>query len=165
METEEPGYRPRIELEKDYYTASFCTFISYYKNRFQISHSEKTIYIINIIIIFFFQSTLLISLVYFMKEKEREQRGYMAMMHVNVMIPRLVCACLMHLLIAPEVRQSLAMIKYVINHKKVRGSLINLTFKVLKEKVIFLKDPTRKPSEWLYCLRANSKGGKKSLKD
>ena len=87
------------------------------------------------------------------------------MMHVDVMIPRLVCACLMHLLMEPGVRQSLAMIKYVINHNKVRGSLISLTSKVLKDKVFFLRDPTRKPSEYLYCLRASVKDGKKGYKD
>jgi hypothetical protein len=92
-----------------------------------------------------------------MMEKEGEYRGFMAMMHVDVMIPRLVCACLMHLLMEPEVRQALSMIKYVINHKKVRGSLITLTSKILKDKIFFLKDPTRKPSEYLYCMRSQVK--------
>jgi Mg2+ and Co2+ transporter CorA len=34
LKEEEPGYRPKIELDKDYYAVTFCTFISYYKNRF-----------------------------------------------------------------------------------------------------------------------------------
>lgn len=56
-----------------------------------------------------------------MKETASETAtGYMAMMHVDVMIPRLICAFLMHLLMEPEVRQALAMLKYVINHKKIR---------------------------------------------
>ena len=34
LKEEEPGYRHRLVLDKDYYAISFCTFISYYKNRF-----------------------------------------------------------------------------------------------------------------------------------
>ena len=57
------------------------------------------------------------------------------------------------------------MIKYVINHKKVRGSLITLTSKILKDKIFFLKDPMRKPSEYLYCMRSQVKEGKNYAKD
>jgi hypothetical protein len=85
-----------------------------------------------------------------MMEQEAGTSGYMAMMHVNVVIPRLVCACLMHLLMEPEVRQALAMLKYVINHKKVRGSLVNLTDKIFRKHIYFLRDSSQKPSEYLY---------------
>ena len=77
------------------------------------------------------------------------------MMHVNVVIPRLVCACLMHLLMEPEVRQSLAMLKYVLNHKKIRGSLVNLTDKIFRKHIYFLRDKTKKPSEYLYVKYAD----------
>jgi hypothetical protein len=60
-------YHERLELDKDYYAIAFCTFISYYKNKFQITHSERNNYVVNIIIIFSFQSYLLFSLLYFMK--------------------------------------------------------------------------------------------------
>ena len=50
----------------------------------------------------------------------------------------------------PEVRQSLAMLKYVINHKKIRGSLVNLTDKIFKKHIYFLRDETKKPTEYLY---------------
>jgi len=51
----------------------------------------------------------------------------MASMTVDVAIPKLFCVCLLHLMLVPDVRNSLAMMKYVLNHKKVRGSLIDLT--------------------------------------
>ena len=76
----------------------------------------------------------------------------MAMMHVNVVIPRLVCACLMHLLMEPEVRQSLSMMKYVINHKKIRGSLRILAETIFNKHICFIRDKTKKPSEYLFVL-------------
>jgi hypothetical protein len=86
-----------------------------------------------------------------MKETASETAtGYMAMMHVDVMIPRLICAFLMHLLMEPEVRQALAMLKYVINHKKIRGSLVKLSDEIFKKHIYFLKDPAKKPSHYLY---------------
>ncbi len=30
-------YHQRLELDKDYYAIAFCTFISYYRNKFQIT--------------------------------------------------------------------------------------------------------------------------------
>ena len=64
--------------------------------------------------------------------------SYMAMMHVDVLIPRLICACLVHLLIVPEVRKSLAMLKYVLNHGKVRGSIVKLTEEILEKQIVFI---------------------------
>jgi hypothetical protein len=32
------------------------------------------------------------------------------------------------------------MLKYVINHKKVRGSLVNLTDKIFRKHIYFLRD-------------------------
>jgi hypothetical protein len=82
-----------------------------------------------------------------MQEQEHKYaKGYMAMMHVDVMITRLICAYLMHLLIEPEVRQALTMVKYVLNHNKVRGSLVDLCGKIFDEEICFIRDRTKKPS-------------------
>ena len=64
----------------------------------------------------------------------------MAMMTVDVVFPKLFCVCLLHLIIAPDVRNSLAMMKYVLNHKKVRGSLIDLTEGIFRDEIYFVRD-------------------------
>ena len=52
----------------------------------------------------------------------------------------------------PEVRQSLSMMKYVINHKKVRGSLQILADTIFDKHICFIRDKTKKPSEYLFVL-------------
>ena len=42
------------------------------------------------------------------------------------------------------------MLKYVINHKKIRGSLQTLADTIFKQHVCFLREPKKKPSEYLY---------------
>jgi len=48
------------------------------------------------------------------------------MMHFDVMLARLLCAFLMHMLSEPEVRQAIRMWKFVLNHGKARGSAVKL---------------------------------------
>jgi hypothetical protein len=57
----------------------------------------------------------------------------MTMMHVDVIVVRLVCAYLMHMQSEPEIRQALAMIKYALNHARHKGSVIDLTEKIVEE--------------------------------
>lgn len=61
----------------------------------------------------------------------------MSMMHVDVLLTRFICGWLMHLASEPEIRQSMAMFKYVLQHTRARGSIISITRKVL-DKVIFI---------------------------
>ena len=61
-------------------------------------------------------------------------------MHVDVMITRFVCAWLMHLECHKEVKQALAMFKYVLNHSKQRGSLSHLCKEVFENKICFIFD-------------------------
>lgn len=72
------------------------------------------------------------------------------MMHVEVVITRFVCAILMHLVIEPEVLQGLTMFKYVLNHTKERGSLNQMCRDIFDHKFCFIKDPNKKPSQYLY---------------
>ena len=92
-----------------------------------------------------------------MQTQEQEESHYMAMMHVDVVLPRLICAFLVHLLMEPDVKQALSMLKYVINHRKIRGSLQELCDKVFKEKIYFIRDKFRKPSEYLYVEKSKVK--------
>jgi len=39
-----------------------------------------------------------------MQTQEQEESHYMAMMHVDVVLPRLICAFLVHLLMEPDVK-------------------------------------------------------------
>jgi hypothetical protein len=48
------------------------------------------------------------------------------MMHFDVILNRLICAFLMHMLSEPEVRQAIKMWKFVLNHGKATGSIIKL---------------------------------------
>lgn len=48
------------------------------------------------------------------------------MMHFDILLTRILLSFLMHLQSEPEVRQSLRMWKYVLNHQKARGSIIQL---------------------------------------
>jgi hypothetical protein len=45
----------------------------------------------------------------------------MTMMHVDVLLTRFICGWLMHMASEPEVRQAMAMFKYVLQHTRQRG--------------------------------------------
>lgn len=68
------------------------------------------------------------------------------------MATRLVCAFLMHMASEPEIRQSLAMFKYVLNHSKDRTSIIQLCDRVF-DRIIFIRNLDIKPSQYKYLLR------------
>ena len=70
------------------------------------------------------QLVLLIEVFYYIGQTENNSGGFTARMHQDVMVTRLVCAFLMHMASEPEIRQSLAMFKYVLNHTKDRTSII-----------------------------------------
>jgi len=116
---ESEGYRKSLELDTDYYAASFCSNIVYYKNKYQINKSEQVIYVTNVLKIFILQILLLVSVWIYIKETNTSSSaGFMAAMHVDVLITRFVCAWLTHLICHKEVKQALAMFKYVLNHSK-----------------------------------------------
>jgi len=71
------------------------------------------------------------------------------MMHVDVLLTRFVCGWLMHMASEPEVRQSMAMFKYVLQHTRERGYIIDITRRVL-DKVIFIIEPGKKPVDYDY---------------
>ena len=48
------------------------------------------------------------------------------MMHVDITMTRILLAFLMHMQAEPEIRQAVRMWKYVLNHGKARGSIIDL---------------------------------------
>jgi hypothetical protein len=73
----------------------------------------------------------------------------MTMMHVDVLLTRFVCGWLMHMASEPEVRQAMAMFKYVLQHTRERGFILDITRRVL-DKVIFIKAKGLKPSEYDY---------------
>ena len=50
------------------------------------------------------QTILCVSVFYYMTNEDNQDTGFLASMHVDVMIPRFVCAILMHLASEPEVR-------------------------------------------------------------
>lgn len=51
------------------------------------------------------------------------------------------------------------MLKYVLNHKKVIGSLEELCDKVFKDQIYFLRDSGKKPEEYLYVKRSDVEKG------
>jgi hypothetical protein len=52
---------------------------------------------------------------YFIKKtQDNEVNGFMAMMHVDVLLTRFVLGWLMHMGSEPEVRQAMSMFKYII---------------------------------------------------
>jgi hypothetical protein len=71
--------------------------------------------------------------IYFIVNEEGGASGFMASMHIDVMITRLVCAFLMHLASEPEIRQSLAMFKFALNQIRNTNSIFDLTDKVFEE--------------------------------
>lgn len=149
---EQNGVRRNLEIEPDYYSASYCTFIQYYRLKYQVTIDQKVIYMVNVIMIYCLQCILLFCVFYFVKRKQLEENsGYMTMMHVDVLLTRFICGWLMHMASEPEVRQAMAMFKYVLQHTRQRGQIINLTRRVL-DKVIFIEEKGKKPVEydWVY---------------
>lgn len=78
--------------------------IAYYRRRYQITYDEKSTYFSNCLIVFTMQTILCVSVFYYMTNEDNQDTGFLASMHVDVMIPRFVCAILMHLASEPEVR-------------------------------------------------------------
>lgn len=64
---------------------------------------------------------LLVGVYFELAGMEMGDSGYTAMMHFDVMVARLICGYLMHMISEPEVRQAISMLKYVVNHIKSRG--------------------------------------------
>lgn len=70
---------------------------------------------VNCCLIFLLQSCLLLCVFYFIKKtQDNEVNGFMAMMHVDVLLTRFVLGWLMHMGSEPEVRQAMSMFKYII---------------------------------------------------
>ena len=57
------------------------------------------------------------------------------MVHFDILICRFILAQVVHLRQEPEIRQALQMWKYVLNHSKAKGSLIQLLKKCSDEVV------------------------------
>lgn len=68
--------------------------------------------------------TLLCLAYYDMTLKASKSAGYLAMVHFDIQLCRMVLAVVAHLQSEPEIRQSLKMWKYVLNHGKASGSII-----------------------------------------
>ena len=128
LEEEDGVQHGRMELSEDYYAVAFCTFIRYYQEKFQISAESRAIYVINVGFVFIMQLVLLGGIYYELTNEDSAEDGSITftMMHFDVVLARLVCAVLMHLQSEPEVRQAMAMFKYVLNHSKVKTSAADL---------------------------------------
>jgi len=112
---ERQAVRRELEIAQDFYALTFCSFIQYYRNKYQITLDERVQYMVNCCLIFLLQSCLLLCVFYFIKKtQEEEVNGFMAMMHVDVLLTRFVLGWLMHMNSEPEVRQAMSMFKYVI---------------------------------------------------
>ena len=83
---------------------------------------------INVAFVFTMQLILLLGVYYQLTTEDSGEGGSITftMMHFDVVLTRLVCAVLMHLQSEPEVRQAMAMFKYVLNHSKVKTSAAEL---------------------------------------
>ena len=79
------------------------TFIQHYYERFNISNENRSIYIVNVVLIFSMQ-VILMWFVWFWLTEENEKSPYLSMMHFDVVLTRLLCAFLMHMKSEPEVR-------------------------------------------------------------
>lgn len=69
---------------------------------------------------------LLILAYYDMTLLAKQDKGFLAQVHFDIQICRLLLSILAHLQTEPEVRQAINMWKYALNHGKARGSIIKL---------------------------------------
>jgi hypothetical protein len=69
---EQNGVRRYLDIEPDYYSASYCTFIQYYRLKYQITIDQKVIYMVNVIMIYSLQCILLFCVFYFVKRQQLE---------------------------------------------------------------------------------------------
>ena len=144
------GFRRPLELSDDYYALAFCSNITYYMQRYNITLEEQINYLINVLIIFVMQLVLVFSVFYFIVHEEGQSEGFMAQMHIEVLVVRIVCAFLMHLESEPEVRQALAMFKYGLNQTKTKPTVIDLCRRAFEE-IVFIKHHSGNPAlfKWL----------------
>ena len=96
--------RPRLDLSNDYYAMTFVTYIKYYRQKFNITAEQKSLYMINVMFIFIFQSVLLLAVYYNITEVQVSSEKFTIMVYYDIMIVRIICAFLMHMLSEPEVR-------------------------------------------------------------
>lgn len=99
--------------------------MKHYRDKYTITHEQKSMFFVNVVFVFGIQ-ILLLALQYFDLTLTAHDAGYLTMMHFDVMLARLLCAFLMHMLSEPEVRQAIRMWKFVLNHGKARGSAVKL---------------------------------------
>jgi hypothetical protein len=121
--THAPEY---LDVSADYYALSFCSMMKHYRKKARITQEQKASFFVNVLFIFLIQITLL-ALAYFnMTQQTTKSGGFWVMVHFDIQVCRMVLSILAHLQSEPELRQALLMWRYVLNHGKAKGSIIDL---------------------------------------
>lgn len=150
VEREDEGIqRARLDIGADYYALCYVTFIEYYRERYTITNEAKSIYIVNVVLVFSMQFILILIVYYYLTEETESDNGWLAMMHFDVVVTRLICAFLQHMLSEPEVRQAIGMMKYVLNHSPARITIQELYKTACGSKQPVPDDPTQLNDEVL----------------
>ena len=121
-----PPAMKKLELGADYYALSFCSFMKHYRDKHSITSEQKSMFFVNVCFIYGIQIFLLILAYYNMISLQIVYGNFLTLMHFDITLTRILLSFLMHMQSEPEVRQALRMWKYVLNHQKARGSIIEL---------------------------------------
>jgi hypothetical protein len=116
----------KLQIGGDYYALSFCAFIKHFRDKHSITPAQKSMFFVNVSFIFGIQLALLTLAYYDMMVSLKTNGNFLVMMHFDISLTRVLLAFLMHMQAEPEIRQALRMWKYVLNHGKARGSIIEL---------------------------------------
>lgn len=127
---------------------TLCSFMKKYKDSYSITNEQKSTYFVNVSFVFGIQ-LLLLALQFYDLTLDTAISQFLVMTHFDVMLSRLLCAFLMHMLSEPEVRQAIRMWKYVLNHGKARGSAVKLYQKTCGKTFPIPDDPKEVTPELL----------------
>ena len=116
----------KLSIGADYYALSYCSFIKHYRDKFNISNEEKSMFFVNCCFIFFMQVGLVLLAYLDMTNFQIDDGKWFVMLHTDTTAMRILLAYVSHLIAEPEIRQGLCMWKYVLNHYKAKGSFIEL---------------------------------------
>jgi len=83
---------------------TFCAFMKHYRDKLSITHEQKSMFFVNVVFVFGIQILLIALQYYDLTLTAVAPGGYLAMMHFDVLLTRVLCAFLMHMLSEPEVR-------------------------------------------------------------
>lgn len=113
-EEQEDDGEYRLEISNDYYAMAFCTTLDIAREQCpNLSEYGYLKYFYNVMFVVIMQ----VSLLFFVSLELWYEPVYAS--HFYILVPRFMCAVLLHMTVEPEVRQAIQMYKYFIDHNKV----------------------------------------------